>query len=255
VVLGGIRRIAEVTQFLVPIMCVVYVGGCLVIVLRFASQLPDVLQRILESAFTGQAAMGGFAGATVKAALLNGFKRGLFSNEAGLGSAPIVHATAVTDHPVRQAAYGIFEVFMDTLVVCVMTGVSVLATGAWTSGDTGAALSARAFAIGLPGQWGHYTVSLSLVAFAFSTIIGWSYYGETAVTYLFGGRVAVPYRIAWTAFVYLGAVGSLQLVWSVADTLNGLMAIPNLIGVLGSVGLLLRMIREFFPRGRAAHGR
>ncbi len=254
VVLGGIRRIAEVTQFLVPIMCLLYLGGSLVIALRFAAQLPSVLQLILESAFTGQAAMGGFAGATVKAALLNGFKRGLFSNEAGLGSAPIVHASAVTDHPVRQAAYGIVEVFVDTLVVCVMTGVVVLATGAWTSGDTGAALSARAFSIGLPGHWGHYAVSVSLVAFAFSTVIGWSYYGETAVTYLFGPRIALPYRVAWTAFVYVGAVGSLQLVWSVADTLNGLMAIPNLIGVLGSVGLLLRLIREFFSRDLAARG-
>jgi AGCS family alanine or glycine:cation symporter len=149
---------------------------------------------------------------------------------------------------VRQAAYGIFEVFVDSLVVCLMTGFVVLSTGAWKSGETGAAMSANAFAVGLPGEWGHMVVSVSIIAFAFSTIIGWSYYGETAVTYLFGAKVALPYRLAWTGFVYLGAIGSLHVVWDIADTLNGLMAIPNLIGVLGSLGLLLRLINEFFRK-------
>jgi len=248
VILGGIRRIAEVTQFLVPIMCLVYLGGALVVLVRFAGEIPGVVQLILDSAFNGQAAAGGFAGATVKSAVSSGIKRGLFSNEAGLGSAPIVHASAVTDHPVRQAAYGIFEVFVDSLVVCLMTGFVVLSTGAWKSGETGAAMSANAFAVGLPGEWGHMVVSISIIAFAFSTIIGWSYYGETAVTYLFGAKVALPYRLAWTGFVYLGAIGSLHVVWDIADTLNGLMAIPNLIGVLGSLGLLLRLISEFFSK-------
>ncbi len=248
VVLGGIRRIAEVTQFLVPIMCAIYIVAALVILARFAGALPEVIRLIVEGAFTSQAAVGGFAGATVKAALSEGIKKGLFSNEAGLGSAPMVHASAVTDHPVRQAAYGIFEVFVDSLVVCVLTGFTVLATGAWESGEAGAAMSAQAFAIGLPGEWGHLTVTISLIAFAFSTIIGWAYYGETAVTYLLGARVALPYRLLWTAFVYLGAIGSLHLVWEIADTLNGLMAIPNLIGVLGSLPLLLRLIGEFFRK-------
>ncbi len=248
VILGGIRRIAEVTQFLVPIMCLVYLGGALVVLVRFAGEIPGVVQLILDSAFNGQAAAGGFAGATVKSAVSSGIKRGLFSNEAGLGSAPIVHASAVTDHPVRQAAYGIFEVFVDSLVVCLMTGFVVLSTGAWKSGETGAAMSANAFAVGLPGEWGHMVVSISIIAFAFSTIIGWSYYGETAVTYLFGAKVALPYRLAWTGFVYLGAIGSLHVVWDIADTLNGLMAVPNLIGVLGSLGLLLRLINEFFRK-------
>jgi len=211
-----------------------------------ALTVPEVIRLILESAFTGQAAVGGFAGATARSALSYGIKRGLFSNEAGLGSAPMVHSSAVTDHPIRQASYGIFEVFVDTLMVCMLTGFVVLATGAWQSGENGAALSARAFAIGLPGEWGHLTVSLSIMAFAFSTIIGWAYYGETAITYLFGAKATLPYRLAWTGFVYLGAIGSLRLIWDVADTLNGLMAIPNLIGVLGSLGVLLRLIREFF---------
>jgi AGCS family alanine or glycine:cation symporter len=251
VVLGGIRRIAEVAQFLVPIMCLAYMVGAVIILIRYADEVPGVIEMVIRDAFTGQAAAGGFAGATIRAAMREGLKKGLFSNEAGLGSAPMVHATAVTDHPVRQAAYGIFGVFTDTLVVCMMTASVVLVTRAWESGADAAVLSAQAFAIGLPGEWGHLTVSIGLITFAFSTIIGWSYYGETAITYLFGNRVELPYRLLWVVFVYLGATGGLRLIWNVSDTLNGLMAIPNLIAVLGSLGLLLRLIREFF--GGAPH--
>jgi AGCS family alanine or glycine:cation symporter len=250
VVLGGIRRIVEVTQVLVPFMCLIYLVGALVVLYRFAGEIPGVIRLILESPFTGQAAAGGFAGATVRGALSYGLKRGLFSNEAGLGSAPLVHSSAITDHPVRQACYGIFEVFIDSLVVCMLTGFVVLATGAWQSGETGAALSARAFATGLPGEWGHFAVTFGLITFAFSTIIGWAYYGETAITYLLGTKAVLPYRLVCIGFVYLGAIGSLTLIWDIADTLNGLMAIPNLIGVLGSLGLLLRLVREFFGAER-----
>jgi len=246
VVLGGIRRIAEVAQFLVPFMCVVYMAGAVVILVRFAGEIPGVIQLIMESAFSGHAAAGGFAGATIRVAVTQGLKRGLFSNEAGLGSAPMVHASAITDHPARQACYGIFGVFVDTLVVCMMTGAVVLVTGVWQSGADAAVLSSRAFAVGLPGEWGHLTVSVGLITFSFSTIIGWSYYGETAITYLFGRRAELPYRLVWIGFVYLGATGSLRFIWSVSDTLNGLMAIPNLIAVLGSLGLVLRLAREFF---------
>jgi len=248
VVLGGIRRIAEVAQFLVPIMCIVYMVGAVIILIRFAGEIPGVIQLVVESAFSGHAAAGGFAGATVRMAVTQGLKRGLFSNEAGLGSAPMVHATAVTDHPARQACYGIFGTFTDTLVVCMTTATVVLVTGAWESGADAAVLSARAFATGLPGEWGHLTVSLGLITFSFSTIIGWSYYGETAITYLFGQRAELPYRLLWIGFVFLGAVGSLQFIWSVSDTLNGLMAIPNLVAVLGSLPLILRLAREFFRR-------
>jgi AGCS family alanine or glycine:cation symporter len=179
-------------------------------------------------------------------ALRYGIARGLFSNEAGLGSAPIVHAAADTDHPVRQGLYGIFEVFVDTLLICTVTGLVILVTDTWTTGSTGAALSVRAFEAGLPGTWGDVVVTGGLVLFAYSTVIGWSYYGETGVVYLFGAKAALPYRIAWLVFIYLGAVGSLHLIWDVADTLNGLMAIPNLIGVLFSIPLLLRLQKEFF---------
>ena len=251
VVLGGIQRIVEVTQVLVPFMCIVYLGGALFIVIRFFGEVPAAIELMLRSAFEGHAAAGGFAGATVGAAVRFGIARGLFSNEAGLGSAPIVHSSAITDHPVRQACYGIFEVFVDTLVVCLLTGLVVLTTGAWQSGATGAALSAKAFEIGLPGVWGDLLVTTGIILFAFSTVVGWAYYGETCVNYLLGTKAILPYRIAWIGFVYVGATGHLQLVWSVADTLNGLMAIPNLIAVLGSIVLLRRLVKEFFAKQRA----
>ena len=158
----------------------------------------------------------------------------------------MVHAAASTDHPVRQGLYGIFEVFVDTLLVCSVTGLAILVTGVWADGATGASLSGLAFRTGLPGGWGDLIVTTSIVLFAFSTVIGWSYYGETAIVYLVGVRAAIPYRITWLVFIYLGATGSLQLVWSIADTLNGLMAIPNLVAILGSIPLLLRLQREFF---------
>jgi AGCS family alanine or glycine:cation symporter len=248
VVLGGITRIAEVTQILVPFMALLYLGGGLVAIALHADRLPHAIGLIFDGAFTGTAAAGGFAGSTIMMAMRYGIARGLFSNEAGLGSAPMVHATADTDHPARQGLYGIFEVFVDTLLVCSTTALVILVTDTWTSGATGAALSARAFEIGLPGTFGSIVVTGGLVLFAFSTLIGWSYYGETGIVYLLGARAAVPYRIAWLVFVYLGAVGSLHLVWDIADTLNGLMAIPNLVSVLGSIPLLLRLQREFFAR-------
>ena len=160
----------------------------------------------------------------------------------------MVHASAVTDHPVRQAMYGIFEVFVDTMVVCLLTGFVVLVTGDWNSGKTGAALAASAFSTGLPGQAGHYVVSVSLILFAFSTLVGWSFYGETGIEFLLGSRAVVPYRILWIVFCYLGAVGQLHLVWDIADTLNGLMALPNLVGVLASIPVLRMLMRDFFHR-------
>jgi AGCS family alanine or glycine:cation symporter len=246
VVLGGIKRIVEVTQFLVPFMCIAYIVGALVIILRNAGEIPHAVGLVLEGAFSGSAAVGGFAGATVAQALRLGIARGLFTNEAGLGSAPIVHAAAVTDHPVRQALYGIFEVFIDTFVVCVMTGLVILTTGAWEEGLTGAELSARGFELGLPGAWGHGIVTVGVLLFAFSTLIGWSFYGETSAVYLLGRKAVLPYRLMWIGFIWLGATGSLQLVWQVSDTLNGLMAVPNLVAILGSAALIRKLIREFF---------
>jgi AGCS family alanine or glycine:cation symporter len=248
VILGGLRRIADVTQVLVPFMCLSYLLGAAVILVTHADRLPVVVETVLSSAFTGHAALGGFAGAGVMQALRFGIARGLFSNEAGLGSAPMVHASARTDHPVRQGLYGIFEVFVDTILVCASTGLVVLVTGEWSNGLTGAALAAKAFETGLPGVWGDVVVTTGILAFAFSTLLGWSYYGETAIAYLLGTKVILPYRLLWLVAAYLGATGSLHLVWDVADTLNGLMALPNLVGLVLLSPVVLRSLRDFVAK-------
>lgn len=248
VILGGIKSIANVTQWFVPFMALFYLGGSLFVLARFADKLPHALSLIFDGAFSGTAAVGGFAGSTVMMALRYGIARGLFSNEAGLGSAPMVHCAADTDHPVRQGMYGIFEVFVDTLLICTATGLVILLTDTWSSGLTGAALSVKAFETGLPGSFGDIVVTVGLILFAYSTLLGWSYYGETGIVYLLGAKAALPYRLAWLLFVYLGATGSLHVVWDIADTLNGLMAIPNLVALLSSLPLLLRLQREFFGR-------
>ena len=250
VILGGIKSIANVTQWLVPFMAVLYLIGSAAVLVLFADKLPHAFKLIFEGAFSGTAAVGGFAGSTMMTALRYGIARGLFSNEAGLGSAPMAHCAADTDHPVRQGMYGVFEVFVDTLLICTATGLVILSTGTWSSGLTGAALSVKAFETGLPGSFGSIVVTGGLVLFAYSTLIGWSYYGETGMVYLLGAKAAMPYRLVWLVFVYLGATGSLHVVWDIADTLNGLMAIPNLIGLLASLPLLLRLQREFFSRPR-----
>ncbi len=248
VILGGIKSIANVTQWLVPFMALFYLSGAMIVLLMYADKLPHAFGLIFQGAFSGTAAVGGFAGSTIMLALRYGVARGLFSNEAGLGSAPMVHCAADTDHPVRQGMYGVFEVFVDTLLICTATALVILVTDTWSSGRTGAALSAKAFETGLPGTFGDIVVTGGLMLFAFSTLLGWSYYGETGIVYLLGAKAAMPYRLTWLVFVYLGATGSLHLIWDIADTLNGLMAIPNLIGLLASIPLLLRLQREFFSR-------
>jgi alanine or glycine:cation symporter, AGCS family len=250
VILGGLKRIAAFAEILVPFMAILYLAGGIVLLIMNAGRIPEALRLVFDGAFNGTAAAGGFAGATIMMAMRYGVARGLFSNEAGLGSAPMVHATAETDHPVRQGLYGIFEVFVDTILICTTTGLVVLVSGAWQGGTTGAALSAQAFSAGLPGNWGGIIVTSGLVLFAYSTLIGWSVYGETGAVYLFGARASLPYRVLWLVFIYLGAVGSLQLVWNIADTLNGLMAIPNLISVLISIPLLIQLHKEFFDKTR-----
>jgi AGCS family alanine or glycine:cation symporter len=250
VILGGIKRIGEFTSVLVPFMAILYLAGGLVIILLNLGSVPDVLATVFRDAFTGSAATGGFVGSTMMIALRYGVARGLFSNEAGLGSAPIVHAAAQTDHPVRQGLYGIFEVFVDTILICTTSGLVILLTGTWAGDVTGAALAARAFETGLPGVWGDVIVTSGIVLFAFSTIVGWSYYGETGMVYLVGTRAAKLYRLLWLVAIYFGATGSLHVIWDISDTLNGLMAVPNLVGVLGSIPLLLRLQREFFSRTR-----
>ena len=180
-----------------------------------------------------------------------GVARGVFSNEAGLGSAPIAHAAATTDNPVKQGLWGIFEVFMDTIVVCTITALSIVVTGVWNTGATGAALTTAAFDAGLPGPGG-IIVAVGVLLFAYSTILSWEYYGERCAEYLFGSKAIMLYRIIWIPFILIGAIGGLVTIWDIADTLNGLMAIPNLIGILGLSGVVIKLTKDYFSKGKEA---
>jgi len=246
VIVGGIKRIGAFTEKLVPFMAAIYILGGLAIIVINITKVPAAFGLIFSSAFTGKAAVGGFAGATIANAIRFGVARGVFTNEAGLGSAPIAHAAATTDHPVRQGLWGVFEVFADTIVICSITALAIITSGVWTSGLTGAALTTAAFNETMPG--GGYIVSIGIVLFAFSTIIGWEYYGERCLEYLAGPKSIIFYRIAWVPFVLIGAIGGLEFIWSLADTLNGLMAIPNLIGVLALSGTVFKLTKEFFAK-------
>lgn len=230
VILGGIKSIATVCERLVPFMAVFYVLGCAVLLAIGWRSIPATLSLIFTSAFTGQAAIGGFLGAGTREAIRYGVARGLFSNESGLGSAPIVAAAAMTKNPVRQALVSSTGTFWDTVVVCAMTGVVLVNSGDWTKGLTGAALTKAAFAE-IPFV-GPLVLTVGLLTFVFSTILGWSYYGEKAAEYLFGPKVILPYRWLWVIAVMVGSVATLKAVWSFADVANGLMAIPNLVSLL-----------------------
>ncbi len=247
VILGGLKRIAQVTELLVPFMAAFYIIGGLAIIIMNISHIGEAFSLIFGSAFTGSAAVGGFAGSTVQLAMTKGVARGVFSNEAGLGSAPIAHAAATTDHPVRQGLWGVFEVFMDTIVICTITALSIMLTGVWNSGETGAALTTLAFNKSLPGIGG-YIVSIGVLLFAYSTILGWEYYGERCAEFLFGPKAIMPYRVLWIPFIVIGSIGGLNMLWDLADTLNGLMAIPNLIGLLFLSPVIIKLTKEFFSK-------
>lgn len=248
VVVGGIKKIGAVTSKLVPVMAAFYILGGIVIIIINAARIPEAFRLIFSSAFTGTAAIGGFSGAILRDAMTKGIARGVFTNEAGLGSAPIAHAAATTDHPVRQGLWGVFEVFMDTIVICSITALAILTTGVWQDGGTGAALTTQAFSHGLPGNWGGIIVSIGILLFAFSTILGWEYYGERCAEYIFGPKVNNIYRILWIPFIILGAIGGLEPIWDLADTMNGLMAIPNLVGVVGLSGVVIKLTKEYFSK-------
>ena len=253
VLIGGIRWIAQVAGKLVPFMAIAYLLGGLVVLALRITEVPAAFLTILEEAFTPTAGVGGFAGATVMIAIQMGVARGIFSNEAGLGSAPIAHAAAETDSPVRQGTVAMLGTFIDTLIICTITGLVIVVSGAWTSGETGAALSAKAFGDVLPGT-GAYIVALGLALFAFTTILGWSVYGERCVEYLVGVHAIIPFRLLWVAAIPVGALFKLDHVWLVADTLNAMMAIPNLIALLLLSPVVFKVTREYFAaqRNRAA---
>jgi len=245
VIIGGIKRIGAFTEKLVPFMAAIYIVGGLWLIIANASKLPLAFSLIFTNAFTGTAAVGGFSGTVMMQAIRYGVARGIFSNEAGLGSAPIAHAAATTDHPVRQGLWGVFEVFMDTIIICSITALSIMVTGVWESGESGAVLSAMAFNTGLPGV-GKYIVSVGLILFAYSTILGWEYYGERCLEYLFGTKPIFAYRILWVVMVVVGAIGGLTFMWDLADTLNALMAFPNLVAVLMLSPVVFKLTKEFF---------
>lgn len=242
VLIGGINRISDVAGKLVPFMTVGYFGAGIVVLALNITEVPQALVLIVESAFTPVAAQGGFAGAAVWAAIRFGVARGVFSNEAGLGSAPIAHAAAKTQNPIRQGLIAMLGTFIDTIIVCSVTGLTIIITGGWLTAETGATLTASSFSAAIPG--GNYIVACALAIFAFTTILGWSFYGEKCIQYLFGLKSIRYYRIAWLIALPIGATQSLDFVWLLADTLNAMMAIPNLIAIILLSPVVYRLTRD-----------
>ncbi|MDD3193587.1 MAG: sodium:alanine symporter family protein [Oscillospiraceae bacterium] len=254
VIVGGIRRIAAVTEWMIPFLSLAYlICSVLVLILR-ADRLPDAFRLIVSSALHPAPAIGGIAGYSVSRAIRFGFARGIFSNEAGLGSAPIAHAAADASHPALQGMWGIFEVFADTLVICTLTALVILTSGTADNGFTGAGMTVAAFSAVL-GTWGGKIVSFSLIFYAIAAIIGWSFYGEQSLSYLIPHRknAAFVYRLLFLFCCFLGAITKLDLVWGIADTLNGLMAAPNLLAILTLSDVVFRTTKELFlPEQRFA---
>ncbi|KGG16137.1 alanine/glycine:cation symporter family protein [Prochlorococcus sp. MIT 0603] len=240
VIIGGVKRIAQAASAIVPSMALLYVLACLIIILSNFSEIPSAFSTIFSNAFTGKAAASG----TFAQVVLMGFKRGIFSNEAGLGSAPIAHASAKTNDPVRQGTIAMLGTFIDTIIICTMTALVIITTGAYQSSKSGADLSISAFNSGIPGTG--WIVLVGLVVFAFTTVLGWSLYGERCTEYLFGIKAILPFRLIWVSVVVIGSVaGDRGVVWAVADTLNGLMAIPNLIALLLLSKTVFRLTKSY----------
>ena len=254
VTIGGLKSISNVSSKVVPGMAVIYFFTTLGILVSFADQVPGAIALVIESAFTTTAAQGGFLGATVMLAMRNGVARGVFSNESGLGSAPIVAAAAKTHWPAEQGLVSMTGTFIDTIIICTMTGLSIIVSGAWNGDLNGAALTEAAFASAFPAV-AKYVLTGGLVLFAFTTIIGWSYYGERCAEYLFGVKCIMPYRIGYIILVGLGVFLKLEMIWIIADIVNGLMAIPNLIALLGLSGVVVAETKLYFEHWEKVHSR
>ncbi|MBF6161742.1 sodium:alanine symporter family protein [Nocardia cyriacigeorgica] len=250
VILGGIKSIGRVTSLFVPFMIIVYILGATAVLAFNIDEVPSAIGLIVTDAFTGTAATGGFVGAGVAAAIRYGVARGIFSNESGLGTGGIAAAAAQTTHPVRQALVSMTQTFIDTLVVVSFTALTIVVTGVWKGEGSPATFTAEAFSAGLPGEWGSVIVTLGVILFAFSTVLGWSYYGDRCVEYLFGRALVLPYRIVFIAVVYIGATRELTTVWTFSDVANGLMALPNLIGLLILSPLVYRETKAYFDGKR-----
>ena len=240
VIIGGIQRISKAASAIVPLMSGLYLLACVLVLLINIGSVPEAFATIFANAFSGEAAAGGAFGQVV----LMGFKRGIFSNEAGLGSAPIAHAAARTNDPVRQGTVAMLGTFIDTLIICTMTALVIITTGVYANGESGAVLSITAFNTGLVGSG--WVVTAGLVVFAFTTVLGWSFYGERCTEFLFGEKAILPFRLVWVAVVVIGSVaGDRGVVWGVADTLNGLMALPNLIALLLLSGTVFSLTKAY----------
>jgi AGCS family alanine or glycine:cation symporter len=243
VVLGGIKRIAAVANKLVPFMIVGYVVAAMTVLLTHAADIPAAFVTIFEHAFSPVAATGGFAGAAVMATIRYGVARGIFSNEAGLGTAGIAQAAGQSASPVQSGLIGMMGTFIDTIIVCSMTALAIVVSGAWESGETGAVLTQLAFESALPGLGGA-VVAVSITIFAVTTIFGWAYYGERCWQFLVGPRAIVPYRVVWCLAAFAGAITQLDFAWQLADTLNALMAVPNLVALLALSPVVVQLTRE-----------
>lgn len=249
VTLGGIKRISRVSEKVVPFMAGIYILGAVLVLICNYSAIPGAVSIIIRSAFNPQAALGGAAGITVQIALQRGVGRGVFSNEAGLGSAPIAAAAAKTKSPVRQGLISMTGTFFDTIVICTMTGLAIVLAGAYSSPLEGAALTTAAFEAGLPfAVIGKYIVNIGLIFFAFTTILGWNYYGERCAEYLLGVKSILPYRMIFIALVAVGPFLSLDLIFIIADIVNGMMAFPNLIGLIGLRKVVIKETEDYFQQ-------
>ena len=245
VLIGGIKSISRITSGMVPFMIIFYViAGLVVLAINWQGILP-ALGMVFTDAFTGTAAVGGFAGSAMAQAIQFGVARGIFSNESGMGSAAIVAAAAKTKHPVRQGLVSMTQTFIDTIIVVSMTGLVIITTGVWQDGSTGSALTSEGFSTGLPGQWGGSIVAIALIFFAYSTVLGWAYYGERNVERLIGVKGVMPYRLIFSVVVFVGATVELSTVWTFSDVANGLMALPNLVGLLICSGLIARETKAY----------
>ncbi|MEG3231604.1 alanine/glycine:cation symporter family protein [Streptococcus suis] len=248
VVFGGIEKISDVSTKIVPFMAILYILASITVLAVHWDQLLPTLALVFNSAFTPAAAVGGFAGATVQQAIQRGIARGVFSNESGLGSAPIAAAAAKSDNPVEQGLISMTGTFIDTLIICTLTGFTILVTDQWSlEGLAGAPLTQAAFAT-VFGNTGSIALTISLVLFAFTTILGWSYYGERCIEFLFGTKAILPYRLVFVAMVALGGFLKLDLIWTIADIVNGLMALPNLIALLALSPVIIKETRQYFAK-------
>lgn len=254
VILGGVKSIGRVTSVLVPGMILLYLIACAWVLAANWDRVPAAVAMIFDDAFSGTSAAGGFLGAGVAQAMRWGVARGIFSNESGLGSAGIAAAAAHTKEPAHQALVSMTQTFIDTIIVCSFTGIAIISSGVWSSGVNGGGLTQMAFDTGMPAQWGSDIIAVCLTLFAFSTILGWSYYGSVSAAFLFGRRIVVPYRLVFVAAAYLGTVYSLDFVWLFSDVMNGMMAIPNLIGLLLLSGVTARETQKFLESRRQSSG-